>query len=189
MSTPTAATPDTTLTGDYKIDPTHTRIGFSARHAMVSKVRGQFNEYDASVFLDTDNPANSHVEITIKAASIDTHNPDRDAHLRSNDFLAMDEYPDITFRSTSVEKDGQDHYKVNGDLEIRGVSKPLTLDFDFTGSQVDPWGNLRVGFEGGATINRKDWGVNWNAVLDGGGVMVSDRITLEFDLEAVKVVA
>ncbi len=101
----------------------------------------------------------------------------------------MDEYPDITFRSTSVEKDGQDHYKVNGNLEIRGVSKPLTVDFDFTGSQVDPWGNLRVGFEGQATINRKDWGVNWNAVLDGGGVMVSDRITLEFDLEAVKVVA
>jgi polyisoprenoid-binding protein YceI len=184
-----AATAQASLTGDYKLDLAHTRIGFSARHAMVSKVRGAFNEFDGSVHLDTENPANSHVEIDIKAASIDTRNADRDNHLRSNDFLAMNEYPQITFRSTAVEQVDDSHYRVTGDLEIRGVTRPVNIDFEFTGSATDPWGNLRVGFEGGTTINRKDWGVNWNAALDGGGVMVSDRVNLEFEVEAVKVTA
>ena len=174
-----------TLTGNYTLDKAHTRVGFSARHAMVSKVRGSFNEFEGSGYLDQDNPANSHVEITIKAASIDTRNNDRDNHLRSNDFLAMEEHPEITFRSTKVDKQG-DHYNVTGDLTIRGATNPVTIDFEFTGSSIDPWGNLRVGFEGGTTINRKDWGVNFNAVLDAGGVMISEKVDLEFDVEAVK---
>jgi polyisoprenoid-binding protein YceI len=179
----------TALTGEYKLDLAHTRIGFSARHAMVSKVRGQFNQFDGSVYLDGVNPANSHVELNIQAESIDTRNPDRDNHLRSNDFLAMKEYPEITFRSTHVDKVDDEHYRVTGDLTIRGVTRPVTVEFEFNGAVLDPWGNQRVGFEGSTTINRKDWGVSWNAALDGGGVMVSDKVNLEFEVEATKVTA
>jgi len=174
------------LTGNYNLDVSHTRIGFVARHAMVTKVRGAFNDFEGSGYLDAKDPAKSHVELTIKVHSIDTRNADRDAHLRSNDFLSMDEFPEITFRSTGVQKSGDTNYQVTGDLTIRGITKPVTVDFDFNGSAIDPWGNLRVGFEGKTTINRKDWGVNWNAVLEAGGVMVSDKVTLEFDVEAIK---
>ena len=186
MTNTGAATGTTSLTGNYNLDPAHTRIGFSARHAMVTKVRGAFNEFTGSGYFDEADPARSSVELTIKVASIDTRNPDRDAHLRTNDFLAMDEYPEITFRSTAVQVLGQDRYAVTGDLTIRGTTKPVTVDFEFTGSAVDPWGNLRLGFEGTATINRKDWGVNWNAALEAGGVLVSEKVTLEFELAAVK---
>jgi polyisoprenoid-binding protein YceI len=189
MPNATGTTETTSLTGNYNLDPTHSRLGFSARHAMVTKVRGAFNEVTGSGYLDEANPSASHVEVTIKAASIDTRNADRDAHLRSNDFLAMDEYPEITFRSTAVDKVDQDRYSVTGDLTIRGISKPVTVDFEFTGSAVDPWGNLRVGFEGTTTINRKDWGVNWNAALEAGGVLVSEKVTLEFEVAAVKAAA
>lgn len=181
------ATPATqTLTGNYNIDPAHTRIGFSARHAMVTKVRGSFNEFSGSGYLDQDNPSNSHVDIAIKVASIDTRNADRDAHLRTNDFLSVEEYPEITFRSTSVAKADESTYRVTGDLTIRGVAKAVTIDFEFTGSVVDPWGNLRLGFEGATTINRKDWGVSWNAPLEAGGVLVSEKVNLEFEVAAVK---
>jgi polyisoprenoid-binding protein YceI len=176
-----------TITGDYTLDLAHTRIGFSARHAMVTKVRGQFNEFNGSAHLDTENPANSKVDITIKVASIDTRNADRDAHLRTNDFLAMEEFPEITFRSTGVDQSGDNKFDVTGDLTIRGVSKPVTINFELNGGTQDPWGNFRVGFDGTASINRKDWGVNWNAALEAGGVMVSDKINLEFEVEAVKV--
>ena len=176
-----------TLTGDYTLDLAHTRIGFAARHAMVTKVRGQFNDFTGTAHLDAENPANSKVEITIQVASIDTRNSDRDAHLRTNDFLAMEEFPEITFRSTHVVKAADNHYDVTGDLTIRGVSKPVTVDFELNGGAQDPWGNFRGGFEGHTTINRKDWGVNWNAALEAGGVMVSDKVTLEFEVEAVKV--
>jgi polyisoprenoid-binding protein YceI len=175
-----------TLTGTYSIDPAHSRIGFVARHAMVTKVRGSFNDFDGSGFFDTEEPAKSNVQLNIKAASIDTRNPDRDAHLRSNDFLAMDEHPEITFTSTGVERVDEEHFRVTGDLTIRGVTRPLTVDFEYTGAAVDPFGNQRVGFEGQATINRKDWGVNWNALLDGGGVLVSEKVTLEFEVSAIR---
>jgi polyisoprenoid-binding protein YceI len=187
--TDTTSVAQETLTGDYTLDLAHTRIGFSARHAMVTKVRGQFNEFNGSAFLDAENPANSKVEITIKAASIDTRNADRDAHLRSNDFFAMDEYPEITFRSTRVEAVGENKFDVTGDLTIRGTTKPVTINFELNGSVVDPWGGFRVGFEGQATINRKDWGVSFNAALEAGGVMVSEKVNLEFEVEAVKVKA
>jgi polyisoprenoid-binding protein YceI len=174
------------LTGNYTLDVAHTRLGFSARHAMVSKVHGSFTKFEGSGYIDSEKPENSHFELTINVESIDTGNPDRDKHLRTNDFLAVDQYPEITFRSTEVERVGVDRFKVTGDLAIRGVTRPVTLDFGFTGAAVDPWGNTRLGFEGGGTINRKDWGVNWNTVLDGGGVMVSDKVNLEFDVEVVK---
>jgi polyisoprenoid-binding protein YceI len=141
----------TQLTGTYNLDVAHTRIGFVARHAMVTKVRGAFNEFEGTAVIDGTDPAKSHVSVTIKAASIDTRNADRDAHLRSNDFFAMDEFPKITFVSTSVEPVDDTNYNVTGDLTIKGVTKPITVPFEFTGSVVDPWGNHRIGFEGAAT--------------------------------------
>jgi polyisoprenoid-binding protein YceI len=176
----------TELTGSWTLDPAHTRIGFVARHAMVTKVRGSFNEFEGTAVLDGANPANSKVQVTIDAASIDTRNAQRDEHLRSNDFLAMQEYPQITFSSTGVRQVGEATFELTGDLTIRGVSQPITIPFTFEGAARDPFGNLRAGFEGSVTINRKDYGITWNAALETGGVLVSDKVTLEFEVSAVK---
>lgn len=173
------------ISGDYTIDPSHTRIGFSARHAMVTTVRGAFKEFEGTAHIDTANPANSTASVTIKASSIDTGNADRDAHLRSGDFFEDEANPQITFVSTQVERDGDD-WAVTGDLTIKGKSLPVTVLFEHTGSAQDPFGNTRVGFEGTATVNRKDWGIAWNAALESGGVLVSDKIKLEFDVSAIK---
>ena len=175
-----------TLTGSYTIDPSHSRIGFVARHAMVTKVRGSFNDFEGVASLDADDPAESTVRLTIQAASIDTRNADRDGHLRSNDFFDMETHPTITFTSTAVEVVGGDTFRVVGDLTIKGVTKPVTVDFEYTGAAVDPFGNNRVGLEGSTTVNRKDWGVNWNAALEAGGVLVSDKVTLEFEISLVR---
>lgn len=175
-----------TLTGTYTIDPAHSRIGFMARHAMVTKVRGAFNEFTGSAVLDGDNPAKSTVTVSIKAASIDTRNAQRDEHLRSNDFLSMDEYPEITFVSTGARQTGAEEFELTGDLSIRGVTKSVTVPFSYEGAATDPFGNSRVGFEGSVTINRKDYGVTWNAALESGGVLVSDKVTLEFEISAIK---
>lgn len=172
-------------TGTYTLDPTHTRIGFVARHAMVTKVRGSFNEFAGTGHFDGDDPTNSTLEITIQAKSIDTRNADRDAHLRSNDFFAMDEHPEITFRSTDIEAKSDTEFAVTGDLTIKGVTKPVTVEVEYTGTAVDPYGNRRIGFEGGTTINRKDWGVNWNVALEAGGILVSEKVNLEFEIAAV----
>ena len=183
----TASAPALTeLTGTYTLDPAHTQIGFVARHAMVTKVRGAFNEFEGSAVLDGANPANSHVEVTINAASIDTRNAQRDEHLRSNDFLAMQEHPTITFSSTGVRRVDDTTFEVSGDLTIKGVTNSITIPFSFEGAAKDPFGNQRVGFEGSVAINRKDYGVTWNAALEGGGVLVSDKVTLEFEVSAVK---
>jgi polyisoprenoid-binding protein YceI len=183
----TASAPALTeLTGTYTLDPAHSRIGFVARHAMVTKVRGSFDEFAGTAVLDGANPANSRVEVTIDAASIDTRNAQRDEHLRSNDFLAMQEYPKITFASTGVRQAGETTFEVTGDLTIKGVTNEITIPFEFEGTAKDPFGNQRVGFEGSATINRRDYGVTWNAALEGGGVLVSDKVTLEFEISAIK---
>jgi polyisoprenoid-binding protein YceI len=173
------------ISGDYTLDPSHTRVGFSARHAMVTTVRGSFKEVEGTAHVDTADPARSTIALTIKAASIDTGNADRDAHLRSGDFLEHEAFPDITFQSTDVSYDGAE-WTVTGDLTIKGVAKPVTVVFEETGSTNDPWGNTRVGFEGSATISRTDWGITWNAALETGGVLVSDKVKLEFDVAAVK---
>jgi polyisoprenoid-binding protein YceI len=176
----------TELTGTYTLDPAHTRIGFVARHAMVTKVRGAFNEFEGTATLDGANPAASSAQVTISAASIDTRNAQRDEHLRSNDFLAMDEYPRITFSSTGARQVDDGTFELTGDLTIKGATNPITIPFSFEGAAKDPFGNLRVGFEGAVTINRKDYGITWNAALETGGVLVSDKVTLEFELSLVK---
>jgi polyisoprenoid-binding protein YceI len=173
------------LTGDYTLDPAHTRIGFVARHAMVTKVHGAFNEFTGTAHFDVDNPSNSSVQVTIHAASIDTRNADRDAHLRGNDFLQMDKYPDITFQSTEVTRT-DDTFAVTGDLTIKGVTRSITIPLSYQGRATDPFGNTRIGFEGSTTINRKDFGITWNAALETGGVLVGDKVMLEFDVSAIK---
>jgi polyisoprenoid-binding protein YceI len=174
------------LVGTYTIDPVHSRIGFSARHAMITKVRGAFNEFEGSAQLPSPDPRTWSAQVTIQSASIDTRNEQRDGHLRSNDFLSMDEYPTITFASTSVEQVGDDTFRVTGDLTIKGVTRSIAIDFEYQGSAVDPYGNVRVGFEGSVPISRKDYGITWNAALETGGVVVSDKVDLEFEISAVK---
>ncbi len=137
---------------------------------MVTKVRGSFNDFEGSGYFDSASPEKSHFEVTIKAKSIDTRNADRDAHLRGNDFFDMDNYPEIRFVSTGVEVVDPTTYRVTGDLTIKGVTRPVSIDFEYTGAAVDPFQNHRVGFEGTVTVNRKDWGINWNAALEAGGV-------------------
>ena len=182
---PTSALDD--VSGDYTVDQAHTRIGIRARHAMVTTVRGAFTEFEGAAHLDAANPPASAVGIRIKTASIETGQADRDAHLRSADFLDVETYPEITFRSTSVEQVDNDVYRVVGDLTIREVTRPIAVDFTLTGSALDPFGNLRVGFEGALAIKRSDWGLTWNTPLDTGGVLVSDRIQIEFDVSAVRI--
>jgi polyisoprenoid-binding protein YceI len=182
----TVTTPTESLTATYNLDPAHSRVGFVARHAMVTKVRGAFNDVTGSGYFDAADPSRSHLELTIKAASIDTRNADRDAHLRGNDFLDMEQYPEIRFASTSVERADDTAYRVTGDLTIKDVTKPVTFDLEFTGAVVDPFGNQRIGLEGSVNINRKDWGVNWNATLEAGGVLVSEKVLLEFEVSAIK---
>jgi polyisoprenoid-binding protein YceI len=174
------------LSGSYLIDPAHTRIGFIARHAMVTKVRGAFNDFEGHAVIDGTDLTKSTGQLTIQAASIDTRNEQRDTHLRSNDFLAMEDYPQITFLATDVRQTGPTTLDVTGDLTIRGVTNSVTIPFQFEGAATDPFGNLRVGFEGSTSINRKDYGITWNAALETGGVLVSDKITLEFEVSAIK---
>jgi polyisoprenoid-binding protein YceI len=172
------------IKGAYTLDPTHTRLGFSTRHAMVTTVRGAFTDFAGEAVVDTENPAASTVTVTIKSASVDTGVADRDGHLRSADFFDAETYPEITFVSTDVVRDGDD-WTITGDLTIKDVTKPLTIDFESTGSAKDPFGNTRLGFEGKAVLNRKDWGLTWNAALETGGLLVSDKIKLDFDISAI----
>ena len=178
-------TPTQTVTGTYDIDPSHSRIGFVARHAMVTKVRGSFNDFAGSGFFDVDNPAASHLELVIQASSVDTGNADRDNHLRSNDFFDMESHPTIEFRSTAVERTGDTDYDVTGDLTIKGTTRSVTVGFTYQGAATDPFGNSRIGFEGSTKVNRKDWGIEFNAPLETGGALVSEQVTLEFDVSAV----
>ncbi|MFJ3338620.1 YceI family protein [Streptomyces sp. NPDC086766] len=185
--TPAAVSPDlAALTGDYTIDPAHSTLGFVARHAMVTNVKGKFNDFSGTLHLDGSDPAKSTASLDITMDSIDTGSADRDGHLRSADFFKTGEFPAMTFRSTEAEALGGDDYRITGDLTILGVTKPLTIDLEFNGAAKDPFGNERVGFEGKAEILRSEWGLTWNAALETGGVLVSDKIKLNFDISAIK---
>ncbi|MGP4006482.1 YceI family protein [Streptomyces sp. 4N124] len=182
-----AATSDlAALTGDYTIDPAHSSIGFVARHAMVTNVKGKFLDFTGSLHLDGTDPAQSTASIDVKMDSVDTGSADRDGHLKGSDFFKIEEFPTMTFRSTKAEALGDDDYRITGDLSILGVTKPLTIDLEFNGAAKDPFGNERVGFEGKAEIKRSEWGLTWNAALETGGVLVSDKIKLNFDISAIK---
>ena len=174
------------VTGDYAVDVAHTRIGIRARHAMVTTVRGAFTQFSGTAHLDTAKPSASSVVLRIDTASIDTGTPDRDGHLRSPDFLDVERYPQMLFTSTGVEQVDDDVYRVTGDLTIKDMTRSVAVDFTLTGSALDPFGNTRVGFEGALAIKRSDWDLTWNALLDTGGVLVSDRIQVEFDVSAIK---
>ncbi|MDA8392111.1 MAG: YceI family protein [Actinomycetota bacterium] len=184
--TATTETDFKSLTGTYSLDPNHSRIGFVARHAMVTKVRGSFNDFRGTVTIDGENPSRSSAEVVIQVASIDTRNAQRDEHLRTNDFLAAEQYPQITFASTAVAAAGEGEFALSGDLTIRGVTRPVTIPVSYEGSATDPYGNVRLGFEGSLTISRKDYGITWNAPLETGGVLVSDSIVLELEVSAIK---
>ncbi|WP_416960251.1 YceI family protein [Streptomyces sp. Agncl-13] len=186
-SAPAAGNPDlAALTGDYAIDPSHTTLGFTARHAMVTNVKGKFLDFTGTLHLDGSDPAKSTASFDVKMDSIDTGSADRDGHLKSADFFKTEEFPTMTFRSTSAEALGGDDYRITGDLEILGTTKPITIDLEFNGAAKDPFGNERVGFEGKAEIMRSDFGLTWNAALETGGVLVSEKIKLNFDISAIK---
>ncbi|CAL9593001.1 hypothetical protein SUDANB176_05271 [Streptomyces sp. enrichment culture] len=182
-----AVNPDlAALTGEYTIDPAHTTIGFVARHAMVTNVKGSFQDFSGTLHLDGADPSGSTATVDVVMDSIDTGNADRDGHLKSADFFKTDEFPTMTFRSTKAEALGGDDYRITGDLTILGTTRPLTIDLEFNGAAKDPFGNERVGFEGKAEILRSDWGLTWNAALETGGFLVSDKIKLTFDISAIK---
>jgi polyisoprenoid-binding protein YceI len=175
-----------TLSGDWEFDPAHTRIGFSARHAMVTTVRGSFNDVQGYFHADLDDMSKSTAWVILKAASVDTRNNDRDNHLRSADFFDVEKWPDITFESSQIEEVSDNAYVVSGHLTIRDVTKPVTIPLELMGVQTDAFGALRAGFEGSRRINRRDYGLEWNMPLDKGGVLVSERISLEFEISAIQ---
>jgi len=173
----------------WQLDPAHSTVQFAVKHMMFTTVRGRFKTFTGVIHTDERNPDRSHVEVTIEAASIDTGVPDRDAHLRSADFLDVENYPTIVFRSTRVEGAHQkenDRFQIAGELEIRGKRMPVTLDATFEGIGQDPWGKQRAGFAARTEIDRREWGLRWNQALETGGVLVANSVKIEIEAQAVK---
>jgi polyisoprenoid-binding protein YceI len=179
----------TTTNSGWNIDTVHSGINFSVRHMVVSKVRGRFTKYTGTLAIDDADLARSSVEATIDAASIDTGTAQRDTHLRSPDFLDVERFPEIRFRSTRIHKVADDRYHLTGDLTIRDVTREVSLDVEYGGQAKDPWGNARIGFIAKATLDRKDFGLLWNQVLEAGGVLVGDRVDIELEVQAVRAAA
>ena len=167
--------------GTWTVDPAHTEIGFTVRHLAISKVRGTFEQFDATVTA-AENPVESSVVVTVDIASINTNNADRDAHLRTNDFFAPEEYPTMEFRSTGIRSEGE-KMLLDGELTLRGVTKPVTLAGEFGGIAQDPWGNTVAAASGSTTINRHDFGVSWNAPLEAGGFLLGDDVTITIEAQ------
>ncbi len=171
--------------GTYTIDPSHSAVGFTARHLMVSKVRGKLNVTEGRIVI-ADDLAGSSVGATIDAASVSSGDPKRDEHLRSPDFFDVERYPTFTFRSTSLEYSSDGEFTLHGELTVHGVTRPVTLHGEYLGEQASPWGDTRVGFSASTQLNRKDWGLTWNVALETGGFVVGDKITLDIDVEAIR---
>lgn len=169
----------------WNIDTTHSGIHFSVRHMVFARVRGRFTGWSGAIQLDPSHPARSSVEVEIQAGSIDTGVADRDNHLRSPDFLDVEQFPTLRFKSKSVEEAG-DRYRITGDLTIRGVTREVVLDVEYAGQAKDPWGNKRAAFTASASFDRKDFGLRWNQVLEAGGVLVGERIEVELEIQAVQ---
>lgn len=174
------------LAGMWTLDPSHTSLDLSVRHMMVSTVRGRVDPRGGTLHLATDDPSGSYVEVEIDAASINTGHADRDAHLRSPDFLDVDRYPTMRFRSTDIDDNGDGTFELRGDLTVKDVTRPVTLDCEFAGVVRDPYGNDRMGFSATGTIDRSDYGLRWNAALESGGVVVGDKVKLSLDAEFTK---
>lgn len=174
------------LAGTWTLDAAHSRIGFAARHAMVTKVRGAFTDVSGTLLLHPEGLEQSHVEVLVDVASIDTRNEDRDAHLRAKDFFDVAEFPQMAFRSTSIVERGDWNFMVVGDLTLRGVTREIIVPLEMVGVDVDPFGLTRAGFEGSRRIDRRQWGLEWNTPLDSGGVLISERVTLEFELSLIR---
>ena len=169
--------------GRYEIDPAHSSVSFQVRHMGLSKVRGGFEQFSGTIEI-ADDPTDSSVEVELDAASFSTGAGDRDAHVKSADFLDVENHPRLTYRSTGVRQDGDD-WKVDGDLTVKDVSRPVTLDVDFEGAGDDPWGHGRIAFSATAEINRDDWGINWNQTLETGGLLVGKTVKITIDVQAV----
>jgi len=170
----------------WQIDPSHSHIYFTARHMMISKVRGRFETFSGDVNFDEENPANTTVTIEVDTNSIETRDEQRDNHLKSPDFFNAAEYPVMAFRSTRVEQFDAHNGRLHGDLTIRDVTKPIVLDVEYAGTAQSPWGTTSAGFSASGELNRKEWGLNWNQALETGGVLVGDKIKIEVELELVK---
>ena len=179
MSDISALTP-----GTWTVDTSHSTVGFTARHLMISKVRGHFGSFSGRLTI-TEDPLQSSVEASVDLASVDTHDEGRDAHLRGEDFFAVEQHPTMTFVSTGVKEKGGD-YALLGDLTIKGVTRPVEFDLEFDGVSADPWGGTRAGFTARTEINRKDWGMDFNVALDTGGVLVGEKVKIELEIEAIK---
>jgi polyisoprenoid-binding protein YceI len=177
---------DASMKKTFQFDPTHTRIGFAARHMMVATVRGQFRSYSGTIEVEDDDPTTARADVTIDAASIDTGVADRDNHLRSADFLDVEHHPQLRFRSTRVEPLEEGRYRVQGELTIREVTRPVELTAEVEGPVTDPWGNERAGITLQGRISRSEFGLKWNALLEGGGAVVADQVRLEIDTEVVR---
>ncbi|HEY6866704.1 MAG TPA: YceI family protein [Candidatus Eisenbacteria bacterium] len=170
----------------WDIDPVHSNLGFSVRHLVISRVHGRFARWSGTLALDDQRPEQSRVDVRIESASIDTHEPQRDAHLRSADFLDSDAHPEIAFRSTRIESAGDHRYQVAGDLTIAGVTRPIRLDVETLGRTRDPWGGERAGFSARTSLDRRDFGLVWNQALESGGVLVGEKVEIEVEIEAVR---
>ncbi len=170
--------------GTWTVDAVHSNIGFVVRHLVVAKTRGRFGDFEGTITIAED-PLQSKVEASIKTVSVDTGDEGRDNHLRTGDFFEAEKYPTMTFASTSITPDGSD-YKLAGDLTIKGVTKPVTFDLEFEGVVTDPWNNLKAGFTAEAEVNRKEWGLDYNAVLEAGGLMIGEKVKLTLEIEALK---
>jgi polyisoprenoid-binding protein YceI len=170
--------------GTWTVDPSHSTIGFVARHLMVSKVRGHFATFSGTVTVASD-PFDSKVEATVDIASVTTGDETRDGHLKSADFFDLETYPNMTLVSTGIEKDGG-AYVLHSDLTINGITKPVDFELEFNGVGADPWGGTRAGFSAEADVNRKDWGLEWNVALEAGGVLVGDKVKIQLEIEAIK---
>lgn len=182
VRTPEVALPQP---GTWEIDPAHTSVGFVARHLMVTKVRGAFRSFSGTIEI-AERPEDSRADVAIDASSITTYQEMRDNHLRSNDFLDIEHHPRIEFHSTGLEITAENRFALHGELSIRGVTRPVSLDATFEGLTQDPWGNARAAFSATVEINREDFGITWNQVLEGGGVLVGRKVKIELEVEAVR---
>ena len=177
---------ETSVKTKWALDPTHSEISFKVKHLMITNVKGVVKEFDAVVHTTGNNFITSDINLHLTPASIDTGVADRDAHLRSADFFDVENYPEMVFKGTSVEKADDDNYTLNGDLTIKGITKPIKLEVEFNGVMKDPWGNEKAGYAINGKINRKDWGLNWNATLEAGGLLVSDDVKISSEIQLIK---